>query len=224
MQRGPFSLRALHQIADALDARLILVFSGAEPSSIGCLTLTMLRSSSSSERFSGVTAGTSAWRSASIITATGVAMTSSPSTAWARLALVIEVKTALGDLQDTIGRLDVKVRVAATVVRSLGWRPTAFVPVLILAEDTTARRTVRDHPTLPARFTERGRSGLSWIQSPDGQAVPTGVLLFRKLSNARQAGVIRVKRVSRRRALTSLSPGDSAPIVSRERRPPWHLA
>jgi transcriptional regulator with XRE-family HTH domain len=131
----------------------------------------------------------------------------------ARLVLVIEVKTAFGDLQDTIGRLDVKMRVAATVVRPLGWRPAAFVPVLVLAEDTTARRTVRDHPTLFARFTERGRSGLSWIQSPDHQAVPSGVLLFRQLSNARQAGVIRVRRVSRRRALTMPSPGDSTPTL-----------
>jgi hypothetical protein len=128
-----------------------------------------------------------------------------------RLVLVIEVKTAFGDLQDTIGRLDVKMRVAASVVRPLGWRPAAFVPVLVLAEDTSARRTVRDHPTLFARFTERGRSALTWIQSPDRPTVPTGVLVFRKVSNAKQAGVIRVRRVSRCRALATLSPGDSPP-------------
>ena len=128
-----------------------------------------------------------------------------------RLVLVIEVKTAFGDLQDTIGRLDVKMRVAASVVRTLGWMPAAFVPVLILGEDTSARRIVRDHPTLFVRFTERGRSALTWIQSPDRQAVPTGVLLFRKLSNAKQAGVIRMRRVSRRRAPTALSPGDPMP-------------
>jgi transcriptional regulator with XRE-family HTH domain len=131
-----------------------------------------------------------------------------------RVVLVIEVKTAFGDLQDTIGRLDVKMRVAASVVSPLGWRPVAFVPVLILAEDTTARRTVRDHPTLFARFTVRGRSALSWIQSPDRQAVPTGMLMFRKVSNARQAGVIRVRHVTGRQAQTMLSPGDSTPNLT----------
>jgi transcriptional regulator with XRE-family HTH domain len=130
-----------------------------------------------------------------------------------RVVLVIEVKTAFGDLQDTIGRLVVKMRVAASVVRPLGWRPSAFVPVLVLAEVTTARRVVSDHPIVFARFTERGRSALSWMQSPDRQAVPTGVLVFRKLSSAKQAGVIRVRPVSKRRALTTPTPGDSTPNV-----------
>jgi hypothetical protein len=49
-----------------------------------------------------------------------------------RLVLAIEVKTAFGDLQDTIGRMDVKVRVAGSVARTLGWRPAAVVPVLVL--------------------------------------------------------------------------------------------
>jgi hypothetical protein len=127
-----------------------------------------------------------------------------------RLVLAIEAKTGFGDLRDTIGRMDVKVRVAGSVARTLGWRSAAVVPVLVLAEDTTARRIVRDHPTLFARFRVRGRSALAWLQRPDSQPAPTGLLLFRKLSNAKHPGVIRVRRASSRRAPTISTHGGSA--------------
>jgi hypothetical protein len=57
--------------------------------------------------------------------------------------LVVEVKSRLGNLQDTLHRLDVKVRLGGTLARQFGWpRPQTIVRALIIAEagDCTAHR------------------------------------------------------------------------------------
>ena len=108
--------------------------------------------------------------------------------------LVAEVKTAVGDLQDLLGKLDVKVRLARDPARSLGWRPSAITPLLLLAESDTNRRRLRDHPTLFAAFDLRGRQASAWLNAPSTPA-PRGLLMFRKLSNATHRGLIRVQRV-----------------------------
>lgn len=101
----------------------------------------------------------------------------------ARILLVVEIKTAIGDLQETLGRVDVKVRVASRVARQRGWIPTAVVPVIVLAESMTARRHVARHPSLFANFPVRGRAALAWLRSPGG--VPTGLLLLLSSSDSR---------------------------------------
>jgi hypothetical protein len=45
-----------------------------------------------------------------------------------RIVMVVEVKTILTDLQETLGRLDVKTRLAPSVAAELGWNPVAIVP------------------------------------------------------------------------------------------------
>ena len=44
-----------------------------------------------------------------------------------RILLIVEVKSDLGDLQDTLGRLDVKVRLGPVIARELGWNNVAVV-------------------------------------------------------------------------------------------------
>src|SRR5688572_9361 len=44
-----------------------------------------------------------------------------------RVLLVTEVKSALGDLQDTLGRLDVKVRLGRQLAHDLGWTDVQVV-------------------------------------------------------------------------------------------------
>src|SRR5574338_915677 len=52
-----------------------------------------------------------------------------------RLLLVVEVKSGIGDLQDTLGRLDVKMRVARHVSRDLGWQDAlTSVPAMVIGE------------------------------------------------------------------------------------------
>ena len=107
------------------------------------------------------------------------------------IALVIEIKVGIGDVQDLLGRLDVKLRLAPLVGADLGWQVRKAVPMLVVAEDTTSRRVVRNHEGLFRRFSLRGRSVAPWLRRPtvDG----TGLLLFRELSNAVVVGTARRK-------------------------------
>lgn len=112
--------------------------------------------------------------------------------------LVVEVKTSVGDLQDLLGRLDVKVRLAPATARSLGWRGVATIPLLLLSEGTTNRRHVHNHPVLFGRFPIRGSAATSWLRSPLAIS-QAGLLLFRKLPYAVDRGVIGRQRVRKPR-------------------------
>lgn len=98
-----------------------------------------------------------------------------------RMVVVVEVKPDIGDVQDTLGRLDVKVRLALAIARDLGWNPTAVVPALVLEDGTSHRRHVGDHPGLFRRFSLVGRAARAWLRASDGDAAaPDGILLFLK--------------------------------------------
>jgi len=85
----------------------------------------------------------------------------------ARIFLVVEVKSALGNLQETLGRLDVKVRVAGTIAAECGWTDVAVaVPVLVVADTRAARRVVAAHASLFGRYRLRGRQALAWMRRP----------------------------------------------------------
>lgn len=95
-----------------------------------------------------------------------------------RTVLVIEIKSGLGDLQETLGRLDVKVRLGRRIANDVGWADvTAVVPVLVIGDTRTARSVVSGHDALFQRFTVRGRAALAWLRRPHGRA-PTGMLWF----------------------------------------------
>lgn len=90
---------------------------------------------------------------------------------------VVEVKPDIGDAQDTVGRLDVKVRLAPKLARELGWIPAAVVAVLVLEDRTSPRRHVAEHPGLFRRFAPRGRAAAAWLRRPQ-VPMPSGLLLF----------------------------------------------
>lgn len=50
--------------------------------------------------------------------------------------MIVEIKSALGDLQETLGRLDVKVRLGRQLAHDLGWTDVRVViPALALPPD-----------------------------------------------------------------------------------------
>lgn len=111
-----------------------------------------------------------------------------------RILVVIEVKTALGDLQDTLGRLDVKVRLGRQIARELAWNDaTSIIPALVLGDSRLARRTIAAHEALFARYDVRGRGALAWLRRPD-QAVPTGLLWFTGRADSHPATIRRGQR------------------------------
>jgi transcriptional regulator with XRE-family HTH domain len=115
--------------------------------------------------------------------------------------LVIEVKSEIGNLQDLLHRLDVKVRLGTVLARQLGWpAPQAIARGLIVAEDRTARRIVERHAALFGGFGLRGRAAVAWLRSPSTAA--TGLLWFEKSADSDRG-----RRMSANRAKTRLTAG-----------------
>ena len=130
--------------------------------------------------------------------------------------LVIEIKTVIVDIGGLLATLDRKVRLARTIAGDRGWEVSSVVPTLVVAEGSTARRRIADHGSLFGRFAVRGRAAMQWLNDQgegSGVAVPTGLLVLTKLSDAhpgdrRRAGRQRV-RLSRS-APRSGRPGERA--------------
>ncbi len=88
-----------------------------------------------------------------------------------RAVVVEEVKTSLVSLDATLRKLDEKVRLVTERLcrKRFGWSPRSVGRILILPDDTTARRAVARHAAtldlaLPARGTEVRR----WLRRPEG--------------------------------------------------------
>ena len=112
-----------------------------------------------------------------------------------RAVLLVEVKSALGDLQDTLGRLDIKVRLGRVIADSVGWPDVRLVvPALVIGDSRAARRAVAGHDALFARFSARGRSARAWVRHPTTPC-PSGLLWFVGVPDSHGAGVMRRRRV-----------------------------
>ena len=92
-----------------------------------------------------------------------------------RALLVIELKTEIVDVNELVGTLDRKVRLAPRVARERGWlRPgdgeVAVSSWLIVADTRTNRRRVAAHAAmLRSRYPVDGRSMDGWLADPDRQ-------------------------------------------------------
>ena len=88
-----------------------------------------------------------------------------------RAVLVEEVKSELASLEETIRKLDEKVRLVRERIaeREFGWRPEIVGRVLVLPDSTTSRRRVITlDPVLRVAFPDRGSSVRAWLRMPSG--------------------------------------------------------
>ncbi len=106
-----------------------------------------------------------------------------------RIGLVVEVKSEITSAEETLRRLDVKVRLARSLVaEQWGGRPVTVLPMLSVIDDSTNRRRIAHLATLfGIAFPIRGRAAARWLAAPTG--APRGILRF--LSNINPGGVIR---------------------------------
>jgi hypothetical protein len=116
--------------------------------------------------------------------------------------LVVEVKTALVSVEETLRRHDVKVRLAMRVAREqLGWRGETVARLLVLPEGATVRRRVERHDEVLGRsYPARGEMIRPWLREPSGSI---SGLIFLSVPTAR----LRRKRVRGSPCSPAFGPG-----------------
>jgi transcriptional regulator with XRE-family HTH domain len=93
-----------------------------------------------------------------------------------RAIAVIEVKSAIGDVQGTLATLDRKVRNATAIARERGWTPWPPARLLVVADSSTARRRAAEHAaTFATVVPVEGRAVREWLRAP---TAPIGGLWF----------------------------------------------
>ena len=86
-----------------------------------------------------------------------------------RTLLVIEIKTEIVDLQEMLGTLDRKSRLALRVARDRGWNPRGVATWLVVAEGTANRRRVANHRALiRSALPAAGSEMRMWLRHPSG--------------------------------------------------------
>ena len=94
-----------------------------------------------------------------------------------RTLLVVEVKTEITSVEETVRRHDVKCRLAARLAAErYGWRAVRVARLLVLPDTTTARRRVARHDAVLSRvYPLRAQRIRAWMGRPESAA---GALLF----------------------------------------------
>ncbi len=109
--------------------------------------------------------------------------------------LVVEVKTELTSLEETLRTHDMKTRIARKVaLERSGWQGRTVARMLVLPDSSSARRRVARHGALLARaYPLPGMAARGWLRMPAGT---TGLLMFLPFTNTVRG---RCGPVSRRR-------------------------
>jgi transcriptional regulator with XRE-family HTH domain len=83
--------------------------------------------------------------------------------------LVIELKTELVSLEDLLGTMDVRMRLAERIGAERGWRPRTVSCWVVLADTTPNRRRTQTYAaTLRSAFPSDGREMRRWMRRPSG--------------------------------------------------------
>jgi transcriptional regulator with XRE-family HTH domain len=86
-----------------------------------------------------------------------------------RAILVIELKTDIVDVNQTIGKVGEKARLIRQIVKDRGWVPLTVSTWLIVAAGRTNRARIAAHKAvLRAAFPADGRTMRSWLADPVG--------------------------------------------------------
>ena len=108
--------------------------------------------------------------------------------------LVVEVKSRLGNVQDTLHRLDVKARLGSIIANQLNWpKPASVARALVVADERTSRRVVAHHEALFASFATRGWAASRWLRRPGPGGV--SLLWFQSLADSDGVRVTATSRV-----------------------------
>jgi transcriptional regulator with XRE-family HTH domain len=94
-----------------------------------------------------------------------------------RALLVIELKTELVDINDLMGSLDRKRRLAAEISDKRGWHASSISTWVVLANGRTNRRELSRHENvLRTKFPDDGRTVRGWLRRPSSVMNALGFL------------------------------------------------
>jgi hypothetical protein len=114
-----------------------------------------------------------------------------------QILLVVELKTEIADIQELIGVVDRKARLAKQIGRARGWNPRAVAVWVVVAEGATNRRRVATHDALlRAAFPADGAELREWLRRPSGRVVALSFFSYDSGAGTRRSFVTR-KRVRR---------------------------
>jgi transcriptional regulator with XRE-family HTH domain len=107
-----------------------------------------------------------------------------------RALLIVEVKTELTSIEETIRRHDVKVRHAPAIAKErFGWNVELGGRLLIVLDSSTSRRRVARHDaSLRVAYPARGREIRQWLRRPARRLGGLMFLSFSNRSNTRSTG------------------------------------
>ena len=116
-----------------------------------------------------------------------------------RALLVVELKTDIVDVNELVGRVDVKRRLARRIAAERGWDPVAVGVWVIVAPSRTNRRRVAVHRAmLRAAFPIDGRRIEAWLRDPVGAVAALSMWPDSRPMTI-GSGLTPVRRITRRR-------------------------
>ena len=121
--------------------------------------------------------------------------------------VVIELKTAIVDVDELIGTLDRKRRLAARIAASRGWEARSVSVWLIVGDSSTNRRRVADHRTLLTSDLARDGRSLAPIFLHPERGAASGIAFWSNLPGMKVGhSIVALHRVAKRRP-TASGPG-----------------
>jgi transcriptional regulator with XRE-family HTH domain len=115
-----------------------------------------------------------------------------------RALIVIELKTDIVDVNDLIGSMDRRRRLAMEIAEARGWHPLTVSSWVIIADSRTNRARLAAHRSmLRNAFPVDGRSMNGWLRQPDREVA--ALSLWDRAGDSGRSGIAARHRVSRPR-------------------------
>jgi len=134
--------------------------------------------------------------------------------------LVIELKTAIVDINDLMSTMDKRRRLASKIARDLGWNAEVVATWVVVAPGRSNDRALAEHATvLRAKFPDDGRSMRRWLARPTGEIASLSFLPKARLSDLGRDGRTPRRVSTRSRSVATKNPNVEARPGSAADRP-----
>ena len=136
------------------------------------------------------------------------------------IVLVVELKTAIVDINDLMSTMDTRRRLAFKIAGDLDWKAETVATWVVVAPGRSNDRALAEHATvLRAKFPGDGRSMRRWLARPAGEIAALSFLPKARLSDLRRDGRTPRRVSARSSALKSQVLSVDAPSVRAAKRP-----